>query len=68
MLRAYKRYVSPALPPACRFHPTCSEYMAGAVAIHGVPRGLLLGVRRLARCHPWNPGGVDPVPLREKEQ
>ena len=42
--------------------------MAGAVAIHGVPRGLLLGVRRLARCHPWNPGGVDPVPLREKEQ
>jgi putative membrane protein insertion efficiency factor len=68
MLRAYKRYVSPALPPACRFHPTCSEYMAEAVAIHGAPRGLWLGVRRLARCHPWNPGGVDPVPLREEEQ
>ena len=67
VLRAYKRFVSPALPPACRFHPTCSEYMAGALLEHGLARGLWLGLRRLARCHPWNPGGLDPVPQRERE-
>ncbi len=64
MLVGYKRYVSPLLPPACRFHPTCSEYMAEALRVHGVVRGLWLGVRRLARCHPWHPGGFDPVPPR----
>ncbi len=63
-LSAYKRWVSPLLPPACRFHPTCSEYMREAIGEHGLPRGLWLGARRLARCHPWNPGGYDPVPLR----
>jgi len=67
MLGAYKRYVSPLLPPACRFHPTCSEYMAEAVRIHGAGRGLWLGVRRLSRCHPWNAGGFDPVPHRKGE-
>ncbi|MGE5236448.1 MAG: membrane protein insertion efficiency factor YidD [Acidobacteriota bacterium] len=64
VLGAYKRWVSPLLPPACRFEPTCSAYMREAVAIHGVGRGVWLGVRRLARCHPWHPGGVDPVPPR----
>ena len=64
MLISYKRHVSPLLPPACRFHPTCSEYMAEAIQLHGVRCGLWLGVRRLARCHPWNPGGVDPVPRK----
>ena len=63
-LSAYKRWVSPLLPPACRFHPTCSEYMREAIGEHGLPHGLWLGARRLARCHPWNPGGFDPVPLR----
>ncbi len=63
-LSGYKRFVSPVLPPACRFAPTCSEYMREAIGIHGLPRGLWLGTRRLARCHPWNPGGYDPVPPR----
>jgi putative membrane protein insertion efficiency factor len=67
MLAAYKRFVSPLLPPACRFYPTCSEYMAEAVRVHGFGRGVWLGVRRLSRCHPWHPGGVDPVPPRKGE-
>ena len=59
---AYKRFVSPLLPPACRFTPTCSEYARDAVTRHGVRRGLALAARRLARCHPFNAGGLDPVP------
>lgn len=62
LLRGYHRWVSPALPRACRFWPTCSEYTAGAIERHGVWRGLWLGLRRVARCHPWHPGGLDPVP------
>jgi putative membrane protein insertion efficiency factor len=58
----YKTVVSPLLPPACRFTPTCSVYAQEAVLKHGVARGLLLSVKRLARCHPFNPGGLDPVP------
>ncbi len=62
LLRGYKRFVSPLLPPACRFEPTCSVYAMDAVARHGALRGSWLAVRRLARCHPFNPGGWDPVP------
>jgi putative membrane protein insertion efficiency factor len=62
VLSGYKRWVSPWLPPACRFEPTCSVYMAEAIRVHGVAGGIWLGLRRLARCHPWNPGGYDPVP------
>jgi len=61
LLAAYKRLVSPLLPSACRFHPTCSEYMMEAVRRYGPARGVWLGVKRLSRCHPWNPGGLDPV-------
>jgi putative membrane protein insertion efficiency factor len=61
-LRGYKRFVSPLLPPACRFHPTCSEYAAEAVAMHGVLRGGGLALGRLLRCNPWSAGGFDPVP------
>jgi len=61
-LRFYKRWVSPALPPSCRFTPTCSEYTYQAIDKYGAIRGGWLGIRRLSRCHPWHPGGYDPVP------
>jgi putative membrane protein insertion efficiency factor len=60
-LRLYKRFVSPCLPSACRFSPTCSEYMLEAVDRHGVLRGVGMGLRRLLRCHPFHVGGFDPV-------
>lgn len=62
LLRFYQLLVSPLLGPRCRFHPSCSHYMQEAVQAHGASRGLWLGLRRLARCHPFNPGGYDPVP------
>ncbi len=60
-LRLYKRFLSPYLPSACRYHPTCSEYMLEAVSRYGVSRGVWLGFRRLLRCHPFRQGGFDPV-------
>jgi len=60
-LRVYKRWISPLLPSACRFEPTCSEYMMQAVARYGVLRGVAMGLGRLARCHPFTHGGFDPV-------
>ena len=62
LLRLYKRFISPLLPPMCRFEPTCSVYMANAVQKYGPVRGVWMGLRRLARCHPLNAGGWDPVP------
>jgi putative membrane protein insertion efficiency factor len=61
LLRAYKKFVSPFLPSACRYSPTCSEYMMQAIAKHGVVRGVWMGTKRVARCHPFHEGGYDPV-------
>ena len=60
-LKFWHRWLSPWLGPACRFEPSCSCYAAEAVEVHGPIRGLWLGARRLGRCHPFNPGGYDPV-------
>jgi putative membrane protein insertion efficiency factor len=65
LIRFYQRFISPALPSACRFQPTCSQYTYQAIEIHGVIKGTWLGMKRIARCHPFNPGGYDPVPPKE---
>jgi len=62
VLRVYKRVFSPLLPPMCRFEPTCSVYAMNAVERYGVMKGSWLAIRRLLRCHPFHPGGWDPVP------
>jgi uncharacterized protein len=62
LLRGYKRFISPMLPDACRFVPTCSEYAMEAVERHGVMRGSMLAAGRLLRCHPFARAGYDPVP------
>jgi putative membrane protein insertion efficiency factor len=64
LVRLYQLAVSPLLPPGCRFHPSCSAYAAEALRRHGAVRGTWLAARRLARCHPYCEGGVDPVPER----
>ncbi len=61
-IRLYQRWISPYVPPSCRFYPSCSEYAAEAMSRYGFLRGGLLAVRRLLRCHPLHPGGYDPVP------
>ena len=61
-IRVYQRCISPVLPPACRYYPTCSAYAVEAVMTHGVLRGGWLALKRLARCHPWGGSGYDPVP------
>lgn len=61
-IRGYQLLLSPFLPMSCRFHPTCSAYGIEAVSRHGVLAGLWLTARRIARCHPWHSGGLDPVP------
>jgi putative membrane protein insertion efficiency factor len=62
LLRVYRVAISPMIGPRCRYYPTCSEYAQTAVERHGTARGAWLAIRRLARCHPWHPGGVDLVP------
>ena len=62
LLRLYQRAISPSMPPSCRFVPSCSEYTYQAISKYGVIKGGWLGLKRLLRCHPFHPGGYDPVP------
>ncbi len=64
VIRLYQRWVSPMRPPTCRFYPSCSAYAVTALERFGPVKGTWLAVRRVSRCHPWNPGGVDHVPER----
>ncbi|MCY4412936.1 MAG: membrane protein insertion efficiency factor YidD [Caldilineaceae bacterium] len=62
LIRAYQRVLSPLMGSNCRFHPSCSQYTFEAVERYGAAKGGWMGLRRICRCHPWNPGGFDPVP------
>lgn len=66
VIRGYQRWISPFLGKNCRYEPTCSNYMLEAVRVHGVLCGVWLGVKRIARCHPWHAGGWDPVPPKKE--
>ena len=66
LIGAYRLLVSPFLGANCRFYPTCSDYAAQAIDTHGAVRGSWLAVRRVLKCHPWHPGGVDPVPPKNR--
>lgn len=61
IVKGYQKAISPLFPASCRFYPSCSQYMIEALKKYGFRRGLWLGVKRLVRCHPWHPGGYDPV-------
>ena len=61
-IRFYQIFISPLFPPTCRFYPTCSAYFIQALEKHGVVKGSYLGIKRILKCHPGNPGGYDPVP------
>lgn len=65
LIRGYQRLVSPMLRANCRYHPTCSRYTYEAIELHGAAKGSWLGARRIARCHPFREGGIDPVPGSE---
>ncbi|HEY2666979.1 MAG TPA: membrane protein insertion efficiency factor YidD [Actinomycetota bacterium] len=68
VIGVYRRFVSPLLGAHCRFYPSCSAYAQEALATHGLARGGWLAVRRIGRCHPWNPGGIDHVPPPDAER
>ncbi|WP_415903262.1 membrane protein insertion efficiency factor YidD [Neptuniibacter sp. QD29_5] len=63
LVNIYRYLISPVIGPRCRFHPTCSSYMIEAIKLHGPFKGVWLGLKRLSKCHPYNDGGYDPVPM-----
>jgi putative membrane protein insertion efficiency factor len=66
-IKFYRKFISPLKPPSCRFYPTCSQYSLEAIQIHGAFKGSYLAFRRILKCHPFNPGGWDPVPQKSKK-
>ena len=66
LIKGYRRFVSPLFPPTCRFQPTCSQYALEAIATYGTIKGGWLAITRILRCHPFHPGGYDPVPSADK--
>jgi putative membrane protein insertion efficiency factor len=67
LIRFYQKYISPITPPTCRFYPTCSHYGLEAYRRFGVIKGSFLTVKRIVKCHPFHPGGFDPVPEKKEE-
>lgn len=65
LIKFYQIFISPLCPGVCRYQPTCSQYMIEAIKIHGVFKGIRLGIKRICRCHPWGGSGYDPVPAKE---
>ncbi|MCL1861553.1 MAG: membrane protein insertion efficiency factor YidD [Proteobacteria bacterium] len=68
LIRGYQLGISPLLGSRCRFYPSCSEYALEALAVHGLFKGCWLAITRVLRCHPWHPGGLDPVPPRPQNE
>ena len=68
LIRGYQIAISPLLPAMCRFQPTCSHYAIAAIETHGMLKGSWLAAARICRCHPWHPGGYDPVPPRQRDR
>jgi uncharacterized protein len=68
LITGYRMFISPLLGPRCRFYPSCSAYALEAIRVHGAGRGSWLAVRRLSKCHPFHPGGLDPVPPPRRHQ
>ncbi|WP_076327970.1 membrane protein insertion efficiency factor YidD [Paenibacillus amylolyticus] len=66
-IRVYRNYISPLTPPTCRFYPSCSAYAMEAIEVHGALKGSLLTAKRIAKCHPFHPGGVDLVPPKAEK-
>lgn len=66
-IKFYQKFISPLLGNNCRFYPTCSNYMIQAIEVHGVVKGLWLGIKRILRCNPWSAGGYDPVPPKKSK-